>query len=65
MHLAAAFTLALPGVGMTTVALFIPPKGYIHPTVLTAFGELLTFCAAVAGLDYHYGAQTDIKGKEK
>lgn len=53
LHLAASFILAVLGVGLIASAMFVPPKGYIDPTVLTAFGELLTFCAALAGLDYH------------
>lgn len=44
--------------------MFIPPKGYIDPTVLTAFGELLTFSAALAGLDYHSGKVSNNKNEE-
>ena len=31
---------------------------------LTAFGELLTFCAALAGLDYHSGKVSNNKNEE-
>ena len=64
LHLAASFILAVLGVGLIISARFIPPKGYIDPTVLTAFGELLTFCAALAGLDYHSGKVSNNKNEE-
>lgn len=63
LHLAAAFLLAVLGVVLIISAMFIPPMGYIDPTVLTAFGELLTFCAALAGMDYRNGKVTNIKTK--
>ena len=31
-----------------------PPLGEIHPSVLTAFGEVLTFSGAILGMDYKY-----------
>lgn len=55
LHIIAAYTLAILGVALIAAAMFIPPKGYIDPTVLAAFGELLTFCAALAGMDYRNG----------
>lgn len=30
------------------------PIGEIHPSVLTAFGEALTFSGSIIGVDYHY-----------
>lgn len=64
LHLAASFILAVLGVGLIISAMFISPKGYIDPTVLTAFGELLTFSAALAGLDYHSGKVSNNKNEE-
>ena len=64
LHLAASFILAVLGVGLIISAMFIPPKGYIDPTVLTAFGELLTCSAALAGLDYHSGKVSNNKNEE-
>ena len=46
--------LVLFGCIMITVGFFIDPKGEIHPSVLTAFGEILTFAGAVIGVDYNY-----------
>ena len=42
------------GLGLIATALFLPPAGYIDPTVLTAYGETLTFAGALIGVDYHY-----------
>lgn len=41
--------------GLLLIAGFIaPPLGEIHPSVLTAFGEVLTFSGAILGMDYKY-----------
>ena len=41
--------------GLILIAGFIaPPLGEIHPSVLTAFGEVLTFSGALIGMDYKY-----------
>ena len=41
--------------GLLLIAGFIaPPLGEIHPSVLTAFGEILTFSGSLIGIDYHY-----------
>jgi hypothetical protein len=36
-----------------------PPLGEIHPTILTAFGEILTFSGALLGLDYKYRSKKE------
>lgn len=41
--------------GLLLIAGFVaPPLGEIHPTVLIAFGEVLTFSGSLIGIDYHY-----------
>lgn len=47
---------ALVGVGtaLLTTGLLMPPPGEIHPSVLVAFGEILTFAGAIFGIDYSY-----------
>ena len=41
--------------GLLLIAGFIAPTlGEIHPSVLTAFGEVLTFSGALIGMDYKY-----------
>lgn len=42
------------GCVIITVSFFVEPKGEIHPTVLAAFGEILTFAGTVMGIDYKY-----------
>ena len=54
VQLIAAYLTALFGMVMITVALVLPPLGVIGPSVLTAFGEVLTFSGALLGMDYHY-----------
>jgi len=49
-----ALLLVLFGITLITVAFLVPPLGVIHPTVLTAFGETLTFAGSIIGIDYHY-----------
>ena len=50
----AAYVIAALGLVLIGIALFLPPMGVIDPTVLTAFGEILTFSGALLGMDYHY-----------
>lgn len=49
-----ALIMATFGCVMITIAFFIPPSAEIHPTVLAAFGEILSFAGAVIGVDYSY-----------
>ena len=42
------------GIVLIAVSILLPPAGYIDPTVLTAYGETLTFAGALIGVDYHY-----------
>lgn len=46
--------LAIVGVALLWTGLFIPPMGEIHPSVLTALGEVFTFSGALVGIDYSY-----------
>lgn len=49
-----AIILVAFGIILIIVAFVIPPAGVIDPTVLTAYGETLTFSGSLIGLDYHY-----------
>lgn len=49
-----AIVLVAIGVILIIVAFIVPPTGIIDPTVLTAFGEILTFSGSLIGIDYHY-----------
>ena len=54
-----AVLLVCFGVLLITAAFFVPPMGVIDPTVLTAFGEILTFAGAVIGIDYKHRIKND------
>ena len=54
IQLILAVCMAIFGCVMIVAAFIVPPTGEIHPTVLTAFGEILTFAGAVLGIDYNY-----------
>lgn len=49
-----AVVLVLFGAALIIAAFLVPPLGIIHPSVLTAFGEMLTFSGSLIGIDYHY-----------
>lgn len=55
--LAAALTVF--GVVLLMTSFTVPPMGYIDPTVLTAFGEILTFSGSLIGIDYHYASRNN------
>lgn len=49
-----ALVLTFFGVVLIGMAFWVPPVGAIHPSVLTAFGEILTFAGTILGIDYKY-----------
>lgn len=53
-ELIVAFLLVLVGCFLLIAALFIPPAGIIHPSVLIAFGEIAVFAGSLFGIDVHY-----------
>lgn len=54
LQLILATTLCVFGCVLLTIGLYFPPQGEIHPSVLVAFGEILTFTGSLFGIDYHY-----------
>lgn len=54
VQLMVAWVVVMFGMGLITAGFWVPPRGVIDPTVLTAFGEVLTFAGAVIGIDYKY-----------
>ena len=46
--------LVVFGVVLISTSFFVPPTGVIDPSVLTAFGEILTFSGALIGIDAKY-----------
>lgn len=49
-----ALFLIVVGVALLIIGLFFQPKGEIHYSVLSAFGEIGTLVGAILGVDYHY-----------
>ena len=53
-QLVLAISMASFGAILILTAFIVPPVGAIDPTVLTAFGEILTFSGSLIGIDYKY-----------
>jgi len=49
-----AFLTVVLGCLLLIAGFIAPPMGEISPSVLTAFGECLTFAGALCGIDFHY-----------
>lgn len=54
-----AVALVILGCLLILMGLFLPPMGEIHPSVLTALGEVFTFSGSLWGLNTHYRIKTD------
>ena len=54
LQLMVAVLLVIFGILLIATAFICPPLGVIDPSVLTAYGETLTFAGSLIGLDYHY-----------
>ena len=46
--------IVLIGLVLLFLGFYAVPVGSIHPSVLTAFGEIATFSGALIGVDYRY-----------
>jgi uncharacterized Tic20 family protein len=60
VQLVCAVALIVVGVGLLIAGFILPPQGVIDASVLTAFGEILTFVGALFGIDYHYKYKSSI-----
>lgn len=49
-----AFLLIIFGMALVMLALFMPPRGEIHPSVITVFGMLLVSAGAFLGIDLNF-----------
>ena len=54
-----AFVTVIFGCALLMAGFLVPPMGEIDPTILTAFGEALTFAGAICGVDYKYRSKKD------
>ena len=52
-----AFISLIGGLILLFIGLFLPPKGFIDPTVLVAFGEILVFAGAVINVHLSYSTK--------
>ena len=49
-----ASAVLIVGLCLVVAGFVVEPVGDIHPSVLTAFGEALSFVGAIIGIDYSY-----------
>lgn len=49
-----AVALSVCGMALLFMGLWIAPAGVIDPSVLVAFGEVMTFVGGLVGIDYIY-----------
>ena len=54
IQLLLAVAITIFGCALIASSFWVDPHGEIHPTVLAAFGEILTFAGTVMGIDYKY-----------
>ena len=54
LQLLAAVAMCIFGCTLLTAAFALPPVGIIDSSVLSAFGEILTFVGSLIGIDYRY-----------
>ena len=54
IQLILATFISVAGLVLIGAGFVVPPVGSIDASVLTAFGEILTFAGALFGMDYHY-----------
>lgn len=54
LQLILATFITVAGLALIGAGFFVPPVGVIDASVLTAFGEILTFAGALFGMDWHY-----------
>lgn len=53
-HSIMAFVLLIFGMALVLTALYMPPTGEIHPSVITVFGMLLVAAGAFMGIDLNF-----------
>lgn len=54
LQLILATLITIAGLALIAAGFIVPPVGVIDGSVLTAFGEIITFAGALFGMDYHY-----------
>lgn len=49
-----AFLLSVFGMALVMLAMFMPPRGEVHPSVITVFGMILVAAGAFLGIDLNF-----------
>jgi hypothetical protein len=62
-HLRIATILTIVGCLLLIGGFVVAPAGEIHSSVLVAFGEIMTFVAALLGINYTYKVRELRSGK--
>lgn len=62
-HLRIATILTICGCLLLVGGFVVDPTGEIHSSVLVAFGEIMTFVAALLGINYTYKVREWKNGK--
>lgn len=57
--------LAVAGLTLLYLGVWLPPEGEIHSSLLVAFGETSTFAGALFGVDYQYRNKWAAAGKHR
>lgn len=47
------------GMCLSVLGVVIPPKGEIHPSIITVLGMFLAFTGSVLGIGMHYSIEMD------
>ena len=59
-----AFLLLLCGIIMAFIALFLPPPGQIHDSVLYLFAQILIYAGSIFGIDAYVRKAIDNRNHE-
>lgn len=65
LQLLSSVILVMLGCILVFMGFFVPPMGEISPSVLAAFGEILTFAGAIIGVDYNYKFKSEHDSRHK
>lgn len=60
-----AFILIIFGMVVVMISLYLPPKGEIHPSVITVFGMILVAVGAFMGIDLNFQLRSLIRAHER
>lgn len=59
VQLVMAVVLSVCGIILIGAGFAVPPLGEVSPSILVAYGEVMTFAGALFGIDYHARRYSD------